>query len=66
MPTKDDQMITLREAATYAGKPYRTVAWAARKGYLPSKQFGKVRLTTRADVDYWLSTPQFHRVFGQP
>ena len=53
MDKDGNEMITLTEAAAYARVPLRTVQQAARKGYLKTHQFGKVRLTTRPDVDAW-------------
>ncbi len=61
MDKDGNEMITLTEAANYAGVPLRTVRHAAQKGYLRTHQFGKVRLTTRPDVDAWTQSDKKRR-----
>lgn len=63
--TREDELITLEEASKYAQKSLRTMQWAARKGYLKAKRFGRTWATTKRDVDVWLNNPQFHALFGK-
>ncbi len=55
------EMITLQQAAEYAGVPYRTVHYAAQKEYLDCHRYGHLRLTTRQAVDRWLASPKKRR-----
>ena len=50
MERKDD-MLTLEQAAEYAGVKLRTVQWAAQKGYLDTLPIpSRFKLTTREKV----------------
>lgn len=52
---KEPEMITLAQAAEYAGVPKRTIQYAAHKGYLWTHQPApNYWLTTREEVDRWL------------
>lgn len=54
MERKDD-MLTLEQAAEYAGVKLRTVQWAAQKGYLDTLPIpSRFKLTTREAVDRWM------------
>lgn len=52
---KEDEMLTMEQAAAYANVKLRTVYHAAQKGYLETLPFpSRIRLTTREMVDRWL------------
>lgn len=52
-----DEMITMAQAAVYAGVPRRTVNEAAKRGHLKAKRVGYQWVTTRRDVDAWKQSP---------
>ncbi len=58
---KEEPMITLREAAEKTGIPLRTVHHAAKVGYLATKQYGAMRLTTMANVNAWIASDKKRR-----
>ena len=61
MDQEGDKLITLHEAAEYAGVPYETVHYAAQKAYLDCHQYGRLRLTTKPAVDRWLASKKKRR-----
>lgn len=50
-----EELMTLAQAAEYAGVPRRTLAYAAKQGYLRARRLGpRTWVTTRSAVDEWL------------
>lgn len=58
---KEGELITLAQAAEYAGVPLRTVYYAAEKEHLDCHRYGRIRLTTRPAVDRWLASKKKRR-----
>lgn len=59
--SEDLDLLTIAEAARYAGVSDRALRYAARKGLLKARRIGSVWITTKAAVDHWKSDPLAHR-----
>ncbi|MCG8353674.1 MAG: helix-turn-helix domain-containing protein [Chloroflexales bacterium] len=55
-PLTIGELITLQEAAEYAGLTYKTLLTYARKGRLHAKRMGWMWVTTHAAIDMYLQS----------
>ncbi len=56
---EDTNVLTMEQAAEYAGVKVRTVYHAAKMGYLETLPIpARIRLTTREMVDRWMRSPR--------
>lgn len=58
--SKSDRL-TLAEAHRYAGVSLRIIYYAVEQGYIKIERLGpRTAWTTKAEVDRWLETPEYH------
>ena len=61
-PLTIGEMITLQEAADYAGLDKTSLPNYIRRGRLKAKKFGKMWVTTRAAVDEYLESRSIENI----
>jgi excisionase family DNA binding protein len=61
-PLSVGELITLQDAAEYAGLTYKTLLTYARNGRLKAKRMGWIWVTTRAAIDEYLTSRDLNSI----
>jgi excisionase family DNA binding protein len=61
-PLTIGELISLQEAAEYAGLTYKTLLTYARKGRLRAKRIGWMWVTTKASIDEYMASRSLENI----